>query len=570
MTEKDSSLTNESEALGESANLTGWPRLIMEGRRHNLLIHSINIEHWLPQDSWPDISGSVESIFEKRIIPLFSCRSNKSNEITFEALNTIGRKDFTFSVFLMAFNVGLYVPFEISLSAGEETKKNRDSFSKHWKRGSISVDFVDVPKKIICTVKILPNIVLAKPTVINVGLTVLCLEEGLFASSPIISTAKIVSRSAGFLSFDLTGESKVDVSKVGSIVFAYQPIWNPSDLTPGINPCILETISQTGAVSLRLFHDSSNAGQLCLEVCDDGTEDSRFYRGARPHPIQRVFVVSLSWDEERFWLNVDGDLVVSAKEQLRISEADKFFLASRHENEDDGLFAHLVRFQIYDTVIIGQNLRAMLFTMDSELFVRFKDEYKELLAQTKLDSPFGRKPYKGLADHILRAVSTWPSLEKPFRDEAGYRDDCARLLEFSKFINSREALNSTGHTDLFIQIPVDDSIEIGANTRTARIEFKIWPRNDYKEIPEKPIKYMEEREEVGVVVMISHHSQKDIRTDFNNLVTHNEKYPSEGCIEQPFGTHLQHHFIVTHSDPRNGSNKHILYILSTNLLAKEE
>lgn len=552
------------------SGIVGKSYLIVEGRRHNLVFHSNDIERWLPQRTWPAASGSGTSIFADETVAAFECRSNRSYEFRIDSANSLSRRDFTFSLYVVAYDFMHSIPYEIVITDGNERKIHRGSVTRYWSREYISFQFADRPEVISCIFKILPNALLKTPTRFKISATGICLEEGLFPSMPVVSYDDTGMRAQDFLSIDLRENDEGPLAAEGTIVFAYWPIWTADQLTQGIDPCVLEAVDDNGDTLLRLFHNSRDSAQLSLETFDPITGERSIFSGARPQPANRVFVVSLAWEGSNFWLNLDGDLVASGDADLRLQGAEKIYLGCRHDTEDHSLFANLSQFICFSEAFRGKQLRAALFGIDPKVFARFEEEYVETLGELEFDNVFNEEPYKTCAHHLLRVVSNWAGNLNPMGDEAKYRDDCARFLEYSNIINSSEAQNPTGKTDLLIHLPATHSGSQGDSNRRFRVEFKIWPRNDYDKIPDKPMKYMTAMEEAGAFIMISQHKRRDIRKEFFQLAITSETFPMVKFIEQPYGKSHPYHFIVEHLDTRSGSHKQILYLLASSLITLED
>ena len=83
--------------------------------------------------------------------------------------------------------------------------------------------------------------------------------------------------------------------------------------------------------------------------------------------------------------------------------------------------------------------------------------------------------------------------------------------------------------------------------------------NDYKEIPEKPLKYFSDHERIAIVVMINPLKRKRIGDDYRRNV---ESSPTDvvGIIDKPFGDELfPDHFVSVHE--RAGTRAEVLHIV---------
>ncbi len=534
--------------------------LLVEGRRHNLLLHSNDIEKLAPELAGTR-SGKMSSIVAEESCPAFRCDTSRSFSIKFEADNPLQGKDFTVSLYGVLASSRQEsvesiksIPFELSISDGRERKVIKGSLNKSWNRHHCSILFSRIPTQIYCEFSTLSNLVLAKASEYQFGLTCLCLEEGLFPSSPIITTGAIGLREPDILSLN---PENLTFNDAGTLLVFYQPLWTHSQLTPGIDPIILEFLSDArGEQGVRLVHDSQNNAQLRLDVWSDSGEAVSSFSGNRPPPANDVFVTSLNWEGCDFSLLLDGDLITSGQFDRPLSEMEKFYVASGKTDGEASLFAHIKQILIYPEEIADASLHALLYTLDPGVYEKFHAAYDKLIEESKC--PMIKGESLPLVELLLRVAASWSVFNRTFDNEAGYRDSCAEILFTNKLIQSRESLANEGETDLTIHIPQESDVLPG---REIKIEFKIWPRNDYNEVPTKPIKYMSEYDEIGAVFMIANHKRKDVRQEFRELVISNREYPYIKVWDQPLGAALPFHFVTQHRDPSTETDKFILSIL---------
>ena len=100
----------------------------------------------------------------------------------------------------------------------------------------------------------------------------------------------------------------------------------------------------------------------------------------------------------------------------------------------------------------------------------------------------------------------------------------------------------SGRTDALLTSRENES------EKQVRVEYKIWGRNDYREIPEKPLKYFRAGDRLGAVFMINTNKRKSIGDDYRK---HAHAY-SGGClglIDLPFGDNVADHCVTFHELP---------------------
>lgn len=83
------------------------------------------------------------------------------------------------------------------------------------------------------------------------------------------------------------------------------------------------------------------------------------------------------------------------------------------------------------------------------------------------------------------------------------------------------------------------------------MEFKIWGRHDYKDIPEKPMKYFTDGESLGVVIMINPTKKKLIGEEYRSNVSASDM-KCHGIVNKPFEREFfPDHFVSIHVSDRN-------------------
>jgi hypothetical protein len=88
----------------------------------------------------------------------------------------------------------------------------------------------------------------------------------------------------------------------------------------------------------------------------------------------------------------------------------------------------------------------------------------------------------------------------------------------------------------------------GGEEKRIRVEYKIWGRHDYNEVPTKPLKYFRAGDRRGSVFMINANKRKGIGEEYRQTVA---SYPGGciGIIDLPFGDSFADHFVSVHEFP---------------------
>ena len=166
-------------------------------------------------------------------------------------------------------------------------------------------------------------------------------------------------------------------------------------------------------------------------------------------------------------------------------------------------------------------------------FVPTLERFKEAEAQ--------RWPSE-LVGPLLRIPNRWQQMPPLWckgdggLDEGVFRDDVCNCLEFSGIHAVAESQTAAGRTDALVYLSERPSI---------RMEFKIWGRHDYAEIPVKPIKYMTDDEEIAVVVMLNPNQVPIEKQYIRNVL--NGPIECTGHVENPYSEYTGvFHFATEH------------------------
>lgn len=147
---------------------------------------------------------------------------------------------------------------------------------------------------------------------------------------------------------------------------------------------------------------------------------------------------------------------------------------------------------------------------------------------------------------LLRIPRAWQEqppvwLKEEGIDEGECRDDIKRYLTLNNdnWNGIPEYYQYEGRTDLLIKDKVKPELNF-------RMEFKVWGRHDYKDVPLKPLKYFIEGDNIGAVLMINQSKTKMIGKEYRNNVL-SSPTDCTGLIERPFETETSpDHFISKH------------------------
>ena len=369
-----------------------------------------------------------------------------------------------------------------------------------------------------------------------------CVEPSPLASSPIYPGKH---RAADLCDLKSPEYMFYDKEK-GTIFFVFRPLLDFHQWDGLSDGTLLGAYSKCNSYGIDL-HLSGTGGYIELYVFDKKGKQ-KISTKIRPDK-DNVSGVAITWDVGRIELFVDGNSMGVL----------------------DGLD---LDFTCLEATRIGNN--PITGSAPSNIICRYISAYKERFPEWKVKSTFYTidpttySYYQSVREGLSEiAGDRWPArmVEIFFitanswqknpplwttgsgLDEGYFRDDLSRFLEH-EFPTSNESQCSDGRTDLLFELP---------DRKKVRVEFKVWGRHDYDEVPIKPIKYMTDSEEIGIVVMLNKN-----KSNINRKYVKNVYINSPGCeshIENPFcNSYGIFHFISEHFvDGKKISILHVVF-----------
>ena len=123
------------------------------------------------------------------------------------------------------------------------------------------------------------------------------------------------------------------------------------------------------------------------------------------------------------------------------------------------------------------------------------------------------------SEYILRAIEALSRKPINFSNEDGYRSHFYHVFSVLTGVSiSAEDISKKGRTDLMIRGEFETKI----------IEFKIWGRNDYKNVVKQLVGYMTDFEKTGYLFIINENKLKKIDTEYLEQL----KFPDANLIGQ--------------------------------------
>ncbi len=292
---------------------------------------------------------------------------------------------------------------------------------------------------------------------------------------------------------------------------------------------------------------AGDGGYLVLETFD-GKHRKQITTKERP-VTSEVCAITLTWDVGRLEFYINGNSVgVLQGVGLNVTSFNHVRIGNHPLSESFAANINCYNFAAYPDRFPEWKIKAALFEFAPEHFALYQSVMDGLIevSESRWPSTVVEKLFK-VANSWQQNPPVWASGSGI--DEGVFRDDLSRILTMD-FPTANESQCADGRTDLLIEL---------AERRKVRIEFKVWGRHDYKEVPKKPLKYMTDSEEIGIVVMLNTNKVNVDRKYVFNVLT-----KSPGCIwhvENPFVNDLgMFHFISEHVvDGKRFSFLHVVF-----------
>lgn len=519
------------------------PLLVMDGRRTNIVHDHIFEVH----ANRAVLSGCVnlnvhkEHRFADNYVYSFLIDRENKFELSYEANCTEQHKEYTFSFLAFIENCNEVIAF-VEFSDGSELKSSYFLIENGVKRFSLPLKLCRTPESLKFKITIDSSSMESKNVIFNLSFFVI--EEGLFPGALI----RYGRKEGGQLFFDR--RKSFQIGMVSTMIMNFVPVWSGHQLTEGLNPYFFDCQSEDLSTRVSIYADSNDFGRIKAYIKNNINE---YILSSDISPIaHQYYSVALRWAGSLVDFIVNGRNVSHGKEVYFPSIdslGDKVYVGSTGESDVNSAFCHFsTEMTLVHTWLNDQQIRGYMYFKNPAFFPNFKTDWElsERLSQFKILNEDPRlipvvRMILGLPGLWQESPPSW-LVSLPMSDESYFRDEVHRHIKTSGVISSRESFSHAGRTDLLIEFGQDGKLK-------TRIEFKIWGRHDYKDVPMKPLKYFTTGESVGVVVMLNPNSKKSIGSDYRNNVRSSETGFVE-MIEQPFQSEgFPDNFLTLHRSP---------------------
>ncbi|MDP2825632.1 MAG: hypothetical protein Q8O52_23475 [Sulfuritalea sp.] len=374
-----------------------------------------------------------------------------------------------------------------------------------------------------------------RPLIVRLGMPML--EEGLFSTSPI---GLGEYRAEDQLSYTRAGN--FFDGPMGTIAFLFVPAWSAHELSYGFSPHLISCSNQSGSEAIDIYADADNSGCIAVRLATGGHE--HFIRSDVFPQRDKIYSIALTWAPPYVALIVNGFRVgeIEAAIPLRDTLGSNVFLGKSARSEFLSAFGCFEQLAAWAFPLTDYQIRAVAYASAPNQFPHFRFAH--------LHESYDCSAWPALfANYLLKYPNKFqqspPRWANNLNDltEGDFRDDFCRSVGALQDVNViPEEHANAGRTDALFSC-----FEGGAEKRI-RVEYKIWGRHDYNEVPTKPLKYFRAGDRRGAVFMINANKRKGIGEEYRQIV---DSYP-EGCIgiiDLPFGDSFADHFVSVHELP---------------------
>lgn len=523
--------------------LPATPMLVMEGSRRNFLPGDpFSSPHCtavlsgvkaLGAQQHPKFPGVPMWVFE--VVPGIPFHIELTVKFPDETLG------YTFSTFAYT-TCPTPILLRARLGDGHDDKCDNLSVTQATTRFEVPCEFATSPD--CASVSLGGEVPIDKSAIsVLIGFAFLTIEEGLFASSPIPPGDPIGFRDGERLSSKRAGNFFSGDS--GTVSFFFSPIWNGPQLGEGDVVFLIDCIAADQQSAVSICADGADYGKLKATIIAAGKIQTL---STDIIPVRGIlYAVALRWAVGMAEVLVNGRSAATAQVDFPDAAAlgEDVFIGSTGRLAGQPAFATLSHVSSHAAWLSDDHLRANIFQAYPNEFGRFMPDWERFTNAPQIEL-FKTDSWEfQFALVLLRQIPRlWQEIPPPWLlegkiDESHCRDEIHRYLAHRDFGVMSEYTTFEGRTDLAIQDRNDQE-------RILRIEFKVWGRNDYKEIPEKPLKYFSDYENVAIVLMINPRKRKQIGDDYRRNV---KSSPTNvvAIVDKPFGDELYpDHFVSVH------------------------
>lgn len=267
---------------------------------------------------------------------------------------------------------------------------------------------------------------------------------------------------------------------------------------------------------------------------------------------KQKYLLCLSFDRGICSLIVNGKILLLFQVDALI-KFDRIYIGCSHFNSIESLSGGLHNFLLFPTPLTYPRILQLYSSMLPEAG-QYTYEYMMKYFTFALTDENEEYSFKSCLEQngfnylISQLNFTIPCLFDQFPTSLGFKEEDIRDYAYALMKRpggsiQREGYSKIGRSDLLLEYKEQDSIE------KYHIEFKIWGRKGYNEVPSQPLKYMSDSERAGVIIMIDR-SKRTKYEQFKEIVSNCVDYPCYSIKEIPLLDTDVYYFLSFHKDDR--------------------
>lgn len=428
------------------------------------------------------------------------------------------------------------------LSDGNEKKCEYLEITNSIRRFEVPFEFADAPSTI--TVSFQGGLAESAEEVDRkLGFGVLTLENGLFATSPI--PAEMGHRSSCSLNYQREGNFSWD--KAGTIMMHMLPAWSGPQLDWNSRAYFMDCMSENRKNGISIYSEGTDLGRIRALFTTNGHEQLLVTDIV---PLKgHNYAIALRWTPGVAEILINGRVAAAyiGLDLPKSSELpERVYFGSTSQSEFSSAYAVISSMRSYILWLQDRDIQAILYQEKPNQYPNYIRQYQDYTDEPRsrlLDS--ASWPFQFI-NYLLRIPREWQAdppvwLAGNTIDESHCRDEIKRYLSVnnSQWTGIPEYHQHEGRSDLLVKDRENPD-------RNLYMEFKVWGRHDYKDVPEKPMKYFLERDNVGVVIMINSSKNKLIGKEYRTNVT-SSPTDCTNLIDRPFESETSpDHFLSIH------------------------
>lgn len=511
---------------GPRVRMTQPEGIIVEGRRTNLVPNVDSISKQLSALEVP-FTFSESSALGVGPCWVFQLAPKSECQVHVRATGELTNTAYTASCFAWSISVGAFELLSRIEVDGNVTQ--RSSYSQAPRDRSTATASGSCPPDTLSASWTFRNLT---NEIVETFFAYPMIESGAFDSTPIPPGE---TREPDLLDLNEEVTTLFATASEGTILLLAIPKFSAHEIRPEEDLCFFGAASAESASFVEVVCSGRHGGAICVRYPVDQANNAVYVTSYKPQKGS-MLAVALVWSSRTATLFIDGHLHAVIDQKFPdFGSIKRARLGNSARSDNMGSFITLRRVLTWGIPLTIDEIQATLASAEPSRFTHFVSVIRRLSDYSTAGWPYSMvMSLFRIVRELQDATPLWTQSDR--LDEGQARDQVKISLRAAGSVANAEVESGAGRTDLLIEL--NDKLRL-------RAEFKIWGRNDYSSIPEKPLKYMGDGEKYAIVVMINPNKSEIGRSFRENIGT-----SATGCIalhEAPFGTDgLPDHFVSIH------------------------